>query len=167
MSSTDVASALSALDAAVQAVGALEWEKLPAGELLKALARLETSRRQTTACAYDLASAIEHCDDRTLGGVTHKVMADVMRTTVSEARRRTRDADQLRPQTTLTGQPVAPALPATAKAWHAGLLDVDHLRTIQKFFKDLPTEIHPSAVKKPRPSSRRRQPCCGPTSWRK
>jgi hypothetical protein len=77
MSSTDVASALIALDAAVQAVGALEWEKLPAGELLKALARLETSRRQTTACAYDLASAIEHCDDRTLGGVAHKVMADV------------------------------------------------------------------------------------------
>ena len=148
MSSTDVASALTALDAAVQAVGALEWGKLPAGELLKALARLETSRRQTTACAYDLASAIEHCDDRTLGGVTHKVMADVMRTTLSEARRRTRDADQLRPQTTLTGQPVAPVLPATAKAWHAGLLDVEHLRTIQKFFKDLPNDVHPSAVKK-------------------
>jgi len=143
-----VAAAFTALESAVQALGALEWEKLPAGELLKALARLETSRRQTTACAYDLAAAIEHCDDRTLGGVTHKVMADVMRTTVSEARRRTRDSAQLRPQTTLTGQPVAPALPATAKAWHAGLLDVQHLRTIQKFFKDLPTDVHPAAVDK-------------------
>jgi hypothetical protein len=148
MSSDSVAVAFTALESAVQALGALEWEKLPAGELLKALARLETSRRQATACAYDLASAIEHCDDRALGGVAHKVMADVMRTTVSEARRRTRDAAQLRPQTTLTGQPVAPVLPATAKAWDAGLLDVEHLRAIQKFFKDLPENVHPSAVEK-------------------
>jgi hypothetical protein len=148
MSSASVAEAFTALESAVQALGALEWEKLPAGELLTALARLETSRRQATACAYDLASAIEHCDDRALGGVAHKVMADVMRTTVSEARRRTRDAAQLRPQTTLTGQPVPPVFPATAKAWDAGLLDVEHLRAIQKFFKDLPDDVPPTAQNK-------------------
>jgi hypothetical protein len=39
-------------------------------------------------------------------------------------------------------------LPATAKAWDAGLLDVEHLRAIQKFFKDLPNDVHPSTVKK-------------------
>jgi hypothetical protein len=148
MSSASVAEAFTALESAVQALGALEWEKLPAGELLTARARLETSRRQATACAYDLASAIEHCDDRALGGVAHKVMADVMRTTVSEARRRTRDAAQLRPQTTLTGQPVPPVFPATAKAWDAGLLDVEHLRAIQKFFKDLPDDVPPTAQNK-------------------
>jgi hypothetical protein len=148
MSSASVAEAFTALESAVQALGALEWEKLPAGELLTALARLETSRRQATACAYDLASAIEHCDDRALGGVAHKVMADVMRTTLSEARRRTRDAAQLRPQTTLTGQPVPPVFPATAKAWDAGLLDVEHLRAIQKFFKDLPDDVPPTAQNK-------------------
>jgi hypothetical protein len=143
MSSTSVSEAFDALESAVQAFGALEWGKLPAGELLRALARLETTRRQTTACAYDLAAAIEHCDEQALGGVAHKIMADVMRTTVSEARRRTRDADQLSPQATLTGQPVPPVFPATAKAWHAGLLDVEHLRAIQKFFRDLPDHVPP------------------------
>ena len=148
MSSAPVAEAFTALESAVQALGALDWEKLPVGELLEALTRLETARRQTTACANDLAAVIEHCDEQALGGVAHRVMADVMRTTVSEARRRTRDADQLRPRTTLTGESVAPVFPATAKAWHAGLLDVDHLRAIQRFFRDLPDDVHPAAFEK-------------------
>lgn len=141
MSSNPVLDAFTALESAVQAVGALDWEGLPASDLLKALERLETVRRRTTACACDVAAAVEHCDQQVLGGVAHKVMADVMRTTVSEARRRTRDAEQLQPRTTLTGQQLPPVLPATAKAWHAGLLDIDHLRTIQKFFRDLPDGV--------------------------
>lgn len=148
MSSIPVADAFAALESAVQAFGTLDWEKLPAGELLGALARLETIRRQTTACAYDLAAVVEHCDEQILGGVAHKVMADVMRTTVSEARRRTRDANQLQPRVTLTGQPVPPVFPATAKAWHAGLMDVDHLRAIQRFFSDLPEDVPLASVEK-------------------
>jgi hypothetical protein len=148
MHSIAVSDAFASLESAVQALGALDWEKLPVDALLGALDRVESARRQTTACAYDLAAVIEHCDQKALGGVAHKVMADVMRTTVSEARRRTRDANQLSPQTTLTGQSLPPVFPATAKAWHAGLLDVDHLRAIQKFFKDLPDDVHPTAVEK-------------------
>jgi hypothetical protein len=92
MSSTPVSDAFSALESAVQILGALDWRALPPGDLLEALARLESARRQTTACAYDVAAAVEDCDPQSLGGVAHKVMADVMRTTVAEARRRTRDA---------------------------------------------------------------------------
>lgn len=148
MSSTSVSDTLTALESAAQALGAADWEALPVSELLQSLARLETVRRQTTATSYDLAAAIEHCDEQALGGAAHKVMADVMRTTVSEARRRTRDSDQLRPRSTLTGGPVPPVFPATAKAWHAGLLDVEHLRTIQKFFRDLPDDVPPTAAEK-------------------
>lgn len=132
----------------MQAIGALDWKQLPVAELLTALERLETARRQTTASAYDLAAVIEHCDEQALGGVAHKVMADVMRTTISEVRRRTRDANQLSPQTTLTGESVPAVFPATAKAWHAGLIDVDHLRAIQKFFTGLPDDVPPSAIEK-------------------
>jgi len=145
---SDMADAFTALESAVQAVGALDWSTVPVGELLHALDRLETARRQTTACAYDLAAVLEHSDQQAMGGVAHKVMADVMRTTVSEARRRTRDANQLSPRTTLTGQSLPAALPATAKAWHAGLLDVDHLRAIQKFFRDLPDDVAPATAEK-------------------
>jgi hypothetical protein len=42
----------------------------------------------------------------------------------------------------LTGQPVPPDLPATAKAWHAGVLDGEHLRVIERFFRDLPEHVH-------------------------
>lgn len=39
-------------------------------------------------------------------------------------------------------------MPKTAEAWDAGLLDVEHLRTIQTFIKDLPGHIHPGAVER-------------------
>ena len=53
-----------------------------------------------------------------------------------------------KPRTTLTGEPVPPLLPATAKAWHAGLLDGEHLEVIQKFFRDLPDHIAPAEIEK-------------------
>jgi len=146
MLSTPVCEAFAALEAAVEAVGALDWGGLAAGPQLEALERLETIRRKATACSYDLAAVVDRDEAKVLGGVAHKVIADVLRVTVSEARRRTRDAAQLAPRTTLAGQELPPLLPATAKAWHGGLLDSEHLRTIQKFLRDLPADVHPTRV---------------------
>jgi hypothetical protein len=146
MSSSSVTEALTALDAAVQAIGALDWDSLPIRARLEALDRLETLRRRAAAASLDLVGSVERSRDPALGGATAKVIADVVRVTPAEARRRLRDAGQLQPRTTLTGQTLPPALPATAKAWDAGLLDLEHLRAIQKFLKDLPEDIHPAAV---------------------
>lgn len=44
----------SALDAAVEAVGALDWDSLPVLERLEALEHLETARRKQMACSYDI-----------------------------------------------------------------------------------------------------------------
>lgn len=148
MLSIPVADTFAALDAAIQAVGALNLDSLPVGERLEAMERLETVRRRATACSYDMADSIRRADDPGIGATTAKVIADVIRITVAESRRRLRDAEQLRPRTTLTGQQLPPALPATAKAWHAGALDVEHLRAIQKFFRDLPEGLHPAQVDK-------------------
>ena len=148
MLSTPVCEAFAALDAAVEALGALDWGALAAGQQLAALERLETVRRKATAASCDLTAAVERDEDKVLGGVVHKVIADVLRTTVSEARRRTRDATQLAPRTSLTGQELPPLLPATAKAWHGGLLDPEHLRIIQRFVRDLPGDVHPDRVAK-------------------
>lgn len=84
--------------------------------------------------------------DPAIGPSAHKVIADVLRVSPADARRRLRDAEQLRPRTTLIGEKLPAALPATAKAWHAGLLDGAHLRAIQKFFRDLPADVHPTVV---------------------
>lgn len=141
MLSIPVAGALSALDAAVEAVGALDWDSLPAGERLELLEHLETARRKQTARSYDIAQSLNRTDEEGLGRTLPKVIADVLRITPAEARRRLRDAAELSPRTTLTGQPLPPVLPATAKAWSAGLLDTDHLRTIQRFTRELPAGI--------------------------
>ena len=146
MSSSAVAEALAILDAAVQTVGALDWDALPIRERLESLDQLEILRRRAAATSLDLVGSIDRSRDPALGGATAKVIADVVRVTPTEARRRLRDAGQLQHRTTLTGQTVPPALPATAKAWNAGLLDRDHLHTIQKFLKDLPEDVHPDTV---------------------
>jgi hypothetical protein len=148
MLSTPVGEAFAALDAAVEALGALDFGALAAGQQLQALERLETVRRKAGAVSCDLAAVIDRYEEKVLGGIAHTVIADVLRTTVAEARRRTRDGAQLSPRTTLTGQELAPLLAATAKAWHGGLLDPEHLRTVQKFLRDLPADVHPDRVEK-------------------
>jgi len=148
MLSNPVSAAFVAVDAAVQALGALDWDALPIRERLEALDRLETVRRRTAATALDLVGSVDRGGQQALGGVAAKVIADVVRISPAEARRRIRDAGQLQPRTTLTGEVLAPALPATAKAWNAGLLDVEHLRAIQTFITDLPEDVHPAAVDK-------------------
>jgi hypothetical protein len=145
---SSICDALVALDAAAQAVGGLDWEAVAVRERLEALDRLETVRRRAGAAALDLLGSIERSKDPALGGATAKVVADVLRITPTEARRRIRDTGQLHHRTSLTGQPLPPLLPATAKAWDAGLLDIDHLRTIQNFIRDLPEDIHPAQVEK-------------------
>jgi hypothetical protein len=148
MLANPVAEAFTGLDAAVEALGGLEWERLPIRERLEALDRLETVRRKAAACSLDLVGSIDRSKDPALGGACAKVIADVIRITPREARRRLRDAEQLQTRTTLTGQVVAPVLRATAKAWDAGLLDAEHLRTIQKFLTDLPDEVEAAAAEK-------------------
>jgi hypothetical protein len=145
---SSIVDAIAALDAAVQAVGGLDWEAVAVRERLEALDRLETVRRRAGAAALDLLGSIERSKDPALGGATAKVVADVLRITPTEARRRIRDSGQLHHRTNLTGQTLPPLLPATAKAWDAGLLDIDHLRTIQNFIRDLPEDIHPAQVEK-------------------
>jgi hypothetical protein len=148
MLSIPVAEAFASLDAAVAAVGAIDWDRLPALERLDALDRLETVRRRHSVTCHDITGSLDRDDGGQIGPTLHKVIADVLRISPAESRRRLRDAAQLHPRTTLTGAPMPPELPATATAWNAGQLDIDHLRVIQKFIRDLPEHIAPAEVEK-------------------
>ena len=148
MFSIGVDEALHALDSAVQALGAIDLDVLPVAELLAVVERVETGRRRMTALAGDVASAVDRRDLTELGGRAFRVVADVARLSPSEARRRLRDAAQLSPRTTVTGQQLSPQLPATAKAWDAGVLDPEHLRVIQSFIRELPYDLDPAEVDK-------------------
>lgn len=136
MSSIKVA--LEALDHAVELLGGADLDSLRPAERYAVLERLETSRRRQIAVAGSLVCRLE----QTQGCPPVPIaLSDVLRISRKEARRRIRDAEQLAPRITLTGQPVPPALPATATAWESGVLDVEHLRVIQSFIRDLPADV--------------------------
>ena len=145
---SQAALALAAFDDAVQALGALDLDAMPVAELLGLVDGVETGRRKVTSLVGDLAAAVSRRDQDQLGVPAFKAVADVARLSLSESRRRLRDAAQLSPRTTLSGQPVPAELPATAKAWEAGLLDPEHLRVIQRFIRELPFGLHPDEVAK-------------------
>ena len=146
MHSNNMDAALAQLDAAIEAVGALTWDSLTSRERLTALDRLEIAGRRQRASSHAIVGSLKRNDDGGIGANLPKVIADVLRISVGESRRRLRDAEQLEPRTSLTGQPLPPQLPATGKAWEAGLLDPEHLRVIQKFMRELPDHLPPSDV---------------------
>ncbi|WP_179466580.1 HNH endonuclease signature motif containing protein [Mycolicibacterium vinylchloridicum] len=137
--------ALDALDAAVELVAAADIEELPAPERFAALERLESAVRRQVAVSHEQITHLERyegCPPISF------VLADVLRISRTAAKRRIRDAEQLSPRTTLTGEPLAPLLPETGKAWNAGLLDAEHVRVIQKFFRELPDHVGPVEAEK-------------------
>ncbi|QEN16170.1 HNH endonuclease signature motif containing protein [Mycolicibacterium sp. ELW1] len=138
MSSIDVV--LGVLDDAVEALAAVDLEMLDAPERFAVLERLETVRRRQVAVSHTLVARLERFEGCPPVPIT---LADVLRISSREARRRIRDAEQMAPRRALTGEPLPPVLPETSKAWHAGELDGEHLRVIQKFFRDLPDHVAP------------------------
>ncbi|OBF01602.1 HNH endonuclease signature motif containing protein [Mycobacterium sp. 852002-10029_SCH5224772] len=134
----EVAAALAAQDAADAAIRGLNFDRLDPAVRLRVLERMETSRRTQIAVSHDVIAGLAKEDPAAIGGPAHQVVADWLRISCAEACRRLRDANQLSPRLTLTGQELPPELSATAVAWRDGILDGQHLRVIQAFVRDLP-----------------------------
>lgn len=132
--------ALDALDAAVTALGDLDLAAAEPVARLHALERLETARRRQAVAGHELIAGLADDDPGDIGGPVHKVIADWLRISCAEVRRRIRDAAQLRPRITISGETLPPELPATAQVWRKGLLDPQHLSVIQTFVRDLPSD---------------------------
>ncbi|WP_432246381.1 HNH endonuclease signature motif containing protein [Mycolicibacterium sp. ELW1] len=142
---SSIRAALDALDAAVELVGAADIEELPAPERFAAIERLESAMRRQVAVSHEQITHLERYEGCPPVSI---VLADVLRISRSAAKRRVRDAEQLTPRTTLTGEALAPLLPATGKAWEAGYLDGEHVRVIQKFLRELPDHVGPVEIEK-------------------
>jgi hypothetical protein len=136
---------LDALDGAVEALAAVDVESVSAPDRFGVLERLETAQRRLTAVSHAGVSKLERFEGCPPLGIA---LADVLRVSPSEARRRIRNAAQLAPRQSLTGETLPPVLPETAKAWHGGQIDGDHLEVIQKFFRNLPGHVPPVEVEK-------------------
>ncbi|WP_415823029.1 DUF222 domain-containing protein, partial [Mycobacterium senriense] len=116
----EVSAALAAQDAADAAIQALNFDALSPVVRLHVLERMEASRRRQIAVSHDVIAGLAAEDPADIGGPVHKVVADWLRISCAEACRRLRDAKELSARLTLTGQELAPQLPATAVAWREG-----------------------------------------------
>ncbi len=135
---SSITAVLEALDDVVESLAAVDLDVLSPPERFVVLERLETARRRQVAVSHALTARLEQFEGCPPVPIT---VADVLRVSPREAKRRIRDAEQLAPRRALTGEPLPPLLPDTSKAWQAGLLDGEHLRVIQKFFRDLPEHV--------------------------
>ena len=90
---------------------------------------------------YDLSHELHRREIGEIGGKPGKVLADWLRITPAEARRRAEVVEPLTPRMALSGEPLAPRQPGTAEAWRDGKLDGEHVRVIQKFLGQLPFDV--------------------------
>ncbi len=143
-----IAAGLDTLDAAVATIGELDFAGADPTTRLRALECLETARRRLAVTGHDLIAGLADEDPADVGGPIHQVIADWLRITCSDVRRRLREAEQLSPRVTLTGEVLPPELPATARAWRDGMLDPQHVKVIQTFVRDLPGDTPPGIVER-------------------
>ncbi|HUO39540.1 MAG TPA: HNH endonuclease signature motif containing protein, partial [Mycobacterium sp.] len=137
-----VVAAFDALDAALEAVLGLSFAALTTPERFAGLQRLETVRRRLPVAEHQLINGVaEQASCAEIGGRLSAVLADRLRITTGEAARRVGDAALLGTRQTLTGQPVAPLLAATAARQRAGQIGAGHIREIRRFLDRLPAHI--------------------------
>ena len=89
MLSTTESGAIERIDAALDVLSGVDLAALDAADLIRLAGRCETLARRHGVLAGDIAVAVSRRDISTLGGAPHKVLADWLRITPTEARRRT------------------------------------------------------------------------------
>ncbi len=138
MFSSTLTGAIDQIAQALDVLAGTDLAALEAGDLIRLAGRCENLARRQRVLAGDIAVQVSRREAGALGGAPHKVLADWLRITPAEARRRATMAEPLAPRTALTGQCLPPRQPATADAWRAGDLDTEHVRVIQRFLAELP-----------------------------
>ncbi|MGO9652075.1 13E12 repeat family protein, partial [Mycobacterium sp.] len=135
----DIVDAFDALEADLDRALELSFDALTTPERLAMLQRCERIRRRLPSVEHPLINQIgEQADATELGGKLPSALADRLRITRGEASRRIHEAADLGPRRAITGEPLAPALPATAEAQRAGRIGAGHVVVIRSFWHRLP-----------------------------
>ncbi|MGK2881766.1 MAG: DUF222 domain-containing protein, partial [Mycobacterium sp.] len=125
---------------ALDLLEAADWVVEDFPSCSEVLELVERGRRRLLAVSNTIAAQLADRDISELGDAPHKLLADVTRIGPKEARGRLAQAGLVRERFALSGESLGADLPATAKAWHAGLLDEAHVRVITNFFTALPAD---------------------------
>jgi len=143
MRSIEIGEAFASINAALDTLAKVDLTGLTVMELLEVAAESENATRRNDVVRYDVSHELHRREVSEIGGKPSKVLADWLRITPAEARRRAEVAEPLTPRTSLTGEPLTPRHPGTAEAWRDGNLDHEHVRVIQKFLGALPFGVPP------------------------
>jgi len=142
----DVDAVFDALDAEVDRACALVLDALTVQQQLAVLERCERLRRRIPVIEHPLLNSLaRQAPSQELGGGLAHALTE--RTLISrhEASRRIKEARDLGPRHGLTGEPLPPALPATAAAQRAGDLGAGQVAVIRKFCHQLPGWVSAAA----------------------
>ena len=137
MSGTTVGEAAAALRAAL---AASDVELLSRAELVDTLDDLEALTCELPTQSHRLLARLQaEATPRELGAKSWKeVLAIRWRISTTEAHRRLTEAALLGPRRALTGEPLAPLLPATAAAQSVGRINREHVEVICKAMDKVP-----------------------------
>ncbi|OMC22865.1 HNH endonuclease signature motif containing protein [Mycobacterium colombiense] len=135
----DVDAVFDAVDAAWDRACALNFDALNPQQQLAALERCEKQRRRIPAVEHRLINSLaRQAPSLELGGTVVHAIAEATLISRSEAARRIKEARDLGPRHGLTGEPIPPALAATAAAQREGTLGAGQVAVIRTFYHRLP-----------------------------
>ncbi|BBZ70013.1 HNH endonuclease signature motif containing protein [Mycobacterium paraseoulense] len=128
-----------ALRAVVSRFQGHSYDPLTNPERLRLLEMFECETRRLQVPSHQLINQVaEQADSAELGGKLSWALADRLHITRGEASRRVAEAAELGPRRALSGEPLAPVLPATAAAQRDGAIGSDHVAMIRRLFRQLP-----------------------------
>ena len=124
---------------AVSGLLELSFDVLTCPELLGMLQRLEQDTRRLPVPGHALINQLaRQASETELGGKLSHALANRLLISRAEAARRIREAEDLGPRHSVTGEPLSPRLAATAKAQRAGKIGDGHVAVIRGFCQRLP-----------------------------
>jgi hypothetical protein len=131
------------LDEVLGRIAALDYTGLSVAELFELQSRRERAACASAAVDHRILAALQ--TQITAKEIGAKNWADVLRIRLrisgTEARRRVRDAENLGPRISLTGEALAPVRESIAAAQAAGAINAEHIEAIEHFFATLPAWI--------------------------
>lgn len=140
---SDAAEVLAGLCGAVDGLSELDTSALTRHDRLAILRDVETLLRRIPAATHGIINELVagHVPGQFGGASMGDVLADTLRITRADARRRIRDAAELAPTVALTGTSIEPVLAATSAAQRAGTAGGDHIAVIRRFWDRVPRTV--------------------------
>jgi len=124
---------------AVSGLLELSFDALTTPDCLALLTRLEAETRRVPVPGHALINRLaRQASETELGGTLSQALANRLLISRAEAGRRIRNAEDLGPRQSVTGEGLPPRLEATAEAQRAGKIGDGHIAVIRGFCHRLP-----------------------------